>query len=325
MFHKESQIGELFMLGFDSEQLDLIKSFYEAFGLGGVILFARNFSSVHDIREIISEIMSLTSDNVIIAVDQEGGGVVRISGSEFPTFPSAASYGNRGDLEGAIHAAEMTARCLLDLGINMNLAPVADVLTNPGNDLMRSRCYSSDTAAVSDYVRAIVGAYNSSGIASCAKHFPGLGDSIVDPHVRLAVSNRLEEFCLEKMYPPFKAAIEENCPAIMTTHLKVKSLDSDNPATYSRPIVTGILRNSLGFNGVILTDDLDMGAIDDLEDAVPLALTAGHDMVLICHSFDKQISCAERVQALIASGELDGDDIKRKIERVRNLKQTFKN
>ncbi|MBU1319574.1 MAG: hypothetical protein KKH67_10330 [candidate division Zixibacteria bacterium] len=325
MSRNESQIGELFMLGLDNEQLGLIKNFHDAFGLGGVILFARNFESVHDIRELISEVISLTSNDLIIAVDQEGGGVVRISGSEFPVFPSAASYGSRGDLKGAIHAAEVTARCLLDLGINMNLAPVADVLTNPANDLMRTRCYSSDTAAVSDYVRAMVGAYNRSGVASCAKHFPGLGDSVIDPHVRLAVSNRLEAFCSEKMYPPFRVAIEESCPAIMTTHLKVRSLDSDNPATYSRSIVTEILRNSLGFSGVILTDDLDMGAIDDLDDAVPMALTAGHDMVLICHSFDKQISCAERVQALVASGELDGVVIERKIERVRNLKQTFKN
>ena len=318
------RIGELFILGFENSRLEILDAFHDKFGLGGVILFARNAESLQSLKIIIQDIKARTSDDLIVAVDQEGGSVCRITGADFPTFPSPAYYSGNNDLRGATHAARVTSEHLLDIGVNMNLCPVADVLTNPDNLLMKSRCFSGDIHRVCEFVRSVVRVQNRSGVASCVKHFPGLGNSAIDPHVKLAMSYRSHDFYSEYMFPPFKAAFDESCPAVMTTHIKATLLDPENPATFSGSIISDILRSELGFDGVIITDDLDMGAVESIEDAVPRAISAGHDMVLICHSLDRQLSCAKALQRRIAEDDVLSSQVAASIERVRRLKEKFK-
>jgi beta-N-acetylhexosaminidase len=323
MVRPDLRIGDLFLLGFENDRIDLLEEFHNSFGLGGVIVFGRNFESPSDLREIISEIRARTSSSLIVAVDQEGGDVARLSGSGFPTFPSPAYYCERGDLQAAVHAARVTSEKLRDVGINMNLGPVADVLTNPDNILMKHRSYSGDVTEVCRFVRSVIKAQSEFGVASCAKHFPGLGDASIDPHKEAAVSEQEAEFFEKNMFPPFAIAIEEGVAAIMTTHLFVPSLDPVHMATFSRQICDGVLRKSFGFEGVIVTDDLKMNAVDDAKEAVPKALAASHDMALVASSFDEQLSFAIRLWESVESGEIPRASIVQKIGRVKQLKTRF--
>ena len=323
MVRPDLRIGELFLIGFENDRIDLLEEFHDYFGLGGVIVFGRNFESLSDLTEIIGEIKARTSSSLIVAVDQEGGDVVRLSGSGFPTFPSPAYYGERGDLQAAVHAARVTSESIKEIGINMNLGPVADVLTNPENILMKYRSYSGDVTEVCRFVRAVINAQSKSGIASCAKHFPGLGDASIDPHKEAAASDRTAEFFEKNMFPPFGVAVEERVAAIMTTHLFVPSLDPVHMATFSRRICEGILRESLGYEGVIITDDLNMNAVEDAKEAIPKALAAGHDMVLVAISFDEQLAFAGGLWESVESGEVPRYAISRKIDRVKQLKTRF--
>jgi beta-N-acetylhexosaminidase len=323
MVRPDLPIGELFLLGFENTGIGLLEEFHDHFGLAGVIVFGRNFESPSELKEIIDESKARTANNLIVAVDQEGGDVARLSGSGFPTFPSPAYYGERGELQAAVHAARVTSKKLNEVGINMNLGPVADVLTNPDNVLMKRRSYSSDVAEVCRFVLSIVGAQSEFGVASCAKHFPGLGDASIDPHREAAVSEQAAVFFEKNMFPPFAAAVEGGVSAIMTTHLFVPSLDPVHMATFSRRICDEILRESIGFEGVIITDDLNMHAVDDAKEAVPKALSAGHDIVLVGTSFDEQLSFAGRLWESVESGKIPRRAISQKIERVKQLKTRF--
>lgn len=317
------RVGELFILGFENERLYLVEEFHERFGLGGVILFSRNYDGADSLRHRLDHLRSVTAPDLLISVDQEGGRVTRLSGIDFPAYPSPAYFGSRNDLDGAIHAASVTADRLKALGINFNLNPVADVLTNSDNELMRDRCYSGDAVPVGGYVAGIVEVQNSIGVASCVKHFPGLGDCGMDPHHELAVSDRSAEFYREVNFRPFREAIQANCPAIMTTHMLTKALDPVQPATFSIDICGRILRDELQFEGVVMSDDLDMGAVARPAEAAVRAIGAGHDLVLVCHSIDDQISCAEEILRAVDDGTLDESTLIAGIERVKKLKTEF--
>ncbi len=317
------RVGELFVLGFENERLDLVEDFHERYGLGGVIFFSRNYDGADSIRHRLEHLRSVTVPDLLVAVDQEGGRVTRLSGIDFPAYPSPSCFGSRNDLDGAVHAASETARNLKKLGINLNLNPVADVLTNSSSDLLRTRCYSGDASAVCEYVTEVVQAQSSFGVASCAKHFPGLGDCEIDPHHELAVCDRSAAFYREVNFTPFRAAIQANCAAIMTTHMRAKVLDPDQPATFSSDICGRILRDELEFKGVVMSDDLDMGAVAEPSEAAVRAIGSGHDMVLVCHSIDHQISCAEEILRAVDNGTLDEGALTASIERIKRLKTQF--
>ncbi len=324
MVRPDLPIGELFLLGFENDRIGLLEEFHDHFGLGGVIVFARNFESTSALKDIILEIKTRTTDDLIVAVDQEGGKVSRLTGQGFPTFPSPAYYGEKGDLEAAVHAAKTTAERLIELGINMNLAPVADVLTNPENTLMRQRCYSGDVNEVCKFVKGVINAQTESGVASCAKHFPGLGDASIDPHKAVAVSDRPPEFFFENSFPPFEAAVKAGVAAIMTTHLFTPSLDPEQMATFSKRICNQILRKSIGFDGVIISDDIDMDAVDDPKLGVSKAISAGHDMVLVSLSFDEQLFYGGSLWESIEAGSIPKPGVEEKISRVQRLKQRLR-
>ena len=150
------KVGELFILGYEDDRLDILETFHSQFGLGGVILFARNTEDINTLRKRLTQIRDMTSRDILVAVDQEGGRVVRLSGMDFPVFQSPACFGEQHDLTGATHAASVTAQYLRESGINVNLNPVVDILTNPANELMSRRCYANNESDVCRYVEAII-------------------------------------------------------------------------------------------------------------------------------------------------------------------------
>ena len=243
-------------------------------GLGGVVLFGRNAESDEQVRALTAALHAERPD-LVVAIDEEGGDVTRLDARTGSRYPGNLALGAAGDPRlTAEVAAEMGAR-LAAVGVDLNLAPVADVNTNPQNPIIGVRSFGSDPTAVAEHTAAWVGGMQGAGVAACAKHFPGHGDTSVDSHLALPVGK--EELS------PFKAAIGAGVKAIMSAHIVVPSIDVRS-ATISSSVMTGLLRDELGFQGVAVTDGLEMGALSgrrNVGEGAVLALAAGCDALCV--------------------------------------------
>lgn len=272
---------------------------------GGVILFADNITSREQIHTLTAELQAeataLGLPPLLIAADQEGGIVSRLPAS-MVTPPGAMAHSALNDPALAEQSARITGRQLREVGINVNFAPVVDVNNNPRNPVIRTRSFGDTVEQVIDGALATIQGLTAERVISCVKHFPGHGDTHVDSHLGLPVISHSLERLHEIELAPFRAAIAAGVPAVMTTHIVFPVLD-DDPATLSRPILTGLLREILGFDGVIFTDSLSMDAINDrygLEDTAIRCKAAGVDVLESNESLDKQLV---RFRALVAAAE----------------------
>lgn len=267
----------------------------------GYILFSRNIADYEQVRELTDELRHLTAgeDEPIIAIDQEGGRVVRTAaiGAE---FPSAAALAATGDEHLITQAAYYNARCLRALGINTNFAPVLDIGSSRANALP-SRCWGTDSQQVCSCAGVWNRAHRRLDIETCGKHFPGMGEATCDPHFDLPVLHGTADDFLQDAAIPFHTLMPE-LPSLMVAHLLIPEIDPELPTSLSPALVNGFLRRQLGYEGVVFTDDLCMGAIAarySPEESVPLALLAGCDLPLICHGVQDCIGAvAEAVQAV---------------------------
>lgn len=300
---------------------------------GGMILFARNVQKAGDprppvdiprVRDMIAELQGLARIPLFVAVDQEGGRVARL-GAPFTPFPSARILGEVGTTETAEHVACFVARELRAVGVNFNFAPDADVDSNPANPVIGDRSFGSDPRTVAAMVVSQVIGYGNGGILSCAKHFPGHGDTDLDSHIALPTLNHSREVIDDRELVPFKAAIAYGAPAIMTAHILFPALDpSGVPATLSRPILTDLLRNELGFRGLIVTDCLQMKAVADTwgtPKAAVMAAQAGADILLVCHTWETQKATFEALVTAVRSGELPEERVNESLARIGSAKE----
>src|SRR5438270_1567465 len=281
------QIGQLLIAGFDGHQLPVeLKSLAREFGLGGVILFARNVAEPEQVAEVCYEAARLVPELPLwVSIDQEGGRVARLK-APFTEWPPMATLGRSGDVALAERFARALAFELKAVGVTLDYAPVLDVFTNPKNTVIGDRAFGNKPADVARFGAAVIRTLQGEGVAACGKHFPGHGDTIADSHHELPLVEHPPERLRETEFVPFKAAIEAGVASIMTAHVFVPALDEDRPATLSTRIITGLLRKELGFAGVILSDDLEMKALAagdrSVPDAAVEAIAAGCDGVLIC-------------------------------------------
>jgi beta-N-acetylhexosaminidase len=295
--------------------------------LGGVIYFAwaHNTRTPHQITALSAGLQDAALASgagipLLLSTDQEHGIVARI-GRPATLFPGAMALGAGGSEADARRAARLAGAELAAMGIRQDWAPVADVNVDPANPVIGVRSFGSDPAAVARLVAAQVGGYQAAGVAATAKHFPGHGDTATDSHVGLPVMKHSRAAWEETDEPPFRAAVEAGVDAVMTAHIVFPALDpSGDPATLSRPIVTGILRERLGFTGVVVTDALDMAGVRQKygDDRVPvLALKAGCDQLLN----PPDLPLAHRsVVAALESGELSRERIEESVLRILELK-----
>jgi beta-N-acetylhexosaminidase len=279
-------IGQLLIAGFDGDSLPVeLVSLAREFSLGGIIVFARNIAEPDQLAELCYEASRLVPDLPLwVSVDQEGGRVARLE-TPFTEWPAMATIGRSGDLGLAERFARAMAVELRAVGINLDYAPVLDVHTNPKNPVIGDRALSASAQDVARLGAAIVRALQAEGVAACGKHFPGHGDTSTDSHLELPLVEHPIERLRQVELLPFKAAIDADVAAIMTAHILLPALDETRPATLSRRIVSGLLRDELHFEGVILSDDLEMKAVAaeyDVPDAAVFAVDAGCDAVLIC-------------------------------------------
>ena len=278
------KLGQLFFVGFNGYTLskETIK-FFQAIQPGGIVLFEHNIETKNQVRKLIKDINSLLDIKPFVAIDQEGGSVERLR-KICTSLPSVWALGKVG-LKEFLAAQEILVKELSELGFNMNFAPVLDINSNPKNPIIGTRSISNDPAIVSEYGRKAIELYLKFNIIPVAKHFPGHGDLNIDSHLELPVLKKskleLEKFELI----PFKQAIKANVPAVMVGHIQLPEIEDDlsKPASISKKIVQGLLRDSLHFKGLAITDELNMKGITknySLVDASFEAVKSGIDMLL---------------------------------------------
>ncbi len=287
-------------------------------GLGGVVLYAWNVESPAQLRALTDDLRSERSD-LVIAIDEEGGDVTRLEASTGSSYPGNGALGVVDDVGLSERVAASLGAELADAGVNLDFAPVADVNTNPQNPVIGVRSFGADAELVARHVAAFVRGLQSSGVAACAKHFPGHGDTAVDSHLALPLVERLDEAALI----PFRAAVAEGVQSIMTAHIVVRSL-GDAPATMNREILADLLRDELGFTGVLVTDALEMKAISagvGVEEGAVRAISAGADALCLGHDLvDESVVSVRRalVQA-VRSGRVSEERLVDAAMRVRRL------
>jgi beta-N-acetylhexosaminidase len=280
------EIGRPLIAGFNGQQIPVeLKALAREFGLGGIILFARNVSEPEQVAELCYDAARLTPEMPPwVSVDQEGGRVARLK-APFTEWPPMATLGRSGDVQLAERFARALATELRAVGITLDYAPVLDVHTNPKNPIIGDRALAEKAADAAALGAAIIRALQGEHVAACGKHFPGHGDTNTDSHLELPLVEHPPERLREVEFLPFRAAIEAEVATILTAHLLVPALDEQRPATLSRRVVTGVLRHELHFDGVVLSDDLEMKALANdypVPESAVLAIDAGCDGVLIC-------------------------------------------
>ncbi len=318
------RVASLVMFGFEGTEPASIPRDLAA-ECGGVILFRRNIRSADQLVRLTAALRDIPRPDgapLIIALDQEGGPVSRLA-EIGTTIPSAMALGAAGDLRVTELMYDMTGRELAALGVNLNLAPVADVNNNPRNPGIGIRSFGDDPLAVARHVRAAVRGLHRAGIGATAKHFPGKGDVTVDAHLGLPESNRTLTQLEDVELVPFSAAIAEGVDVIMSAHVVYRPLATGGePATLNRALLSGVLRERLHFEGVVCTDCMEMQAIADRyhpgQAAVAAAL-AGADLILFSHSREKVIAARAALRDAVLDGRLSPAAVEQSLERIAAL------
>jgi beta-N-acetylhexosaminidase len=322
------QVGELFIVGVEGTQhTPELANWMARFHWGGVIVFGRNVTSPAQLAEFLHGLQAATGPPphrpLLIAVDQEGGRVARLK-APFTDFPSAATVGQTGSDQLASEVGYTLATELRAVGINMDMAPVLDVLTNPANTVIGDRAFGSNPQCVARLGTAFMRGLQTGGVLAVAKHFPGHGDTLLDSHVAQPLSGRSDAQLQSCELVPFRGAIAAGVDAIMTAHVIYPVWDAQAPATLSPTILHGMLRREMGYQGVIISDDLGMAAIAAAlpwEEVPVRALRAGVDLLLICHDRHRQEQAYDAVLQAIRDGRLSEELIARAVARIEALKE----
>lgn len=320
----KKKLYQQFILGLDGHGLDKNPNLLHALknGLGGVIFFTQNIKSTHQFKNLINDINKHATTPLFLTIDQEGGRVERtenIFGGK--KFLSAKYTAEKGE-EFLKEQTKQIALLLKDFGLNLNFAPVLDVNTNPYNPIIGERAFSNDTDEVIKYGKIVVDTYLKNGIIPCTKHFPGHGDASVDSHVSLPkIDLSLNE--MDKIHiRPFK---EVDSPMIMVAHLHCTAFDKEAiPSSLSKNVI-GYLRNILNYQGLIITDDMVMGGVLDIDatQACIIALKAGVNILLYRNSDDEIIRIVENIAKIAKTDEELKDCINRSYKRIVEFKKHF--
>lgn len=303
----KSAAAQLLTCGFYDQFLsDPLKKLLDA-GVSGVVLFARNIDTPEQVAKLTSDIKTYAGRPVYVGLDQEGGLVQRLRRG-FTRVPPMRAVGSIGDEELARRVGEMLGRELRAVGIDVNYAPILDIDTNPKNPIIGNRSFGRDPELVGRLGVALGQGLESQGVASCGKHFPGHGDTEQDSHQELPRLPHAMSRLREVELVPFHAWVEAKLASIMTAHVIFEPLDDKYPATMSRAVLHGILREEMGYDGLIITDDIEMKAIADhygYEEAAIRGVVAGVDNFLCCHTAEVAHDIIQYVCRAVEAGRID--------------------
>jgi beta-N-acetylhexosaminidase len=316
--HGRDSVLARFMLGFEGETLPGELAAYLERGLSGVVLYKRNFRSVEALRDLTAEIRRAAGRPVLIGIDQEGGTRFALQ-KPFTAWPSAAELGRARDIGLTEQVARAMAVELRVVGCNLNFAPMLDLHVNPESPVTKDRSFSADPHVVAKMGVAFDYGLRAGRVLSCAKHFPGHGDTLVDPHLDLPVFSGTMARLASAELIPFAAAVAADVPMIMTAHILLPRIDKQRPASLSRTMLEGVLRRQMGFQGIILADDLGMGAIARRYgpgEAAIETLRAGTDIAMLCHDWEAVRPAFEAVREAQESGHFDAAESKASLARI---------
>ena len=323
----DEKIGQMIVVGFNgtdvSEELTNLVNINK---VGGVILFKRNIETSQQLKELNNNIEGLNKEiPLFISVDEEGGRVNRLP-SDMESFPSAREVGLKNNKDYAYNNGKSMGESLKVTGFNMNYAPVLDIFSNPQNTVIGDRAFGSDIETVSTMGISTMKGIEDEGIISVVKHFPGHGDTFVDSHYGLPIVYKSLKELDNFEFIPFKKAIEEGCKAIMVSHILLDKIDNKNPSSMSKTVITGILREKLGFDGVIITDDMEMKAITEnytIEDASVKSIIAGCDILLIGSGTEYVNKVIDAIKEAILNGHISEERIDESVTRIIKLKSEY--
>ncbi|MEK7286779.1 MAG: beta-N-acetylhexosaminidase [Nitrospirota bacterium] len=319
------KIGQLLMVGFEGttpskEVVTLIQKHQ----IGGVILFSRNIKTPAQCAKLTQSLQALSKNvPLLIGIDQEGGRVSRLP-KPFIQFPPAKVFGQINNIRLTYDCAVALSKELNAVGINMNFAPVLDVDTNPDNPIIGDRAFGQNSLIVEEQALALMSGLQDNHIIACGKHFPGHGDTNLDSHKTLPKLDHPMSRLNEMELKPFIHLAKNGLWTIMTAHVLYSKIDAKRPASLSKKIVTKLLREKIGFSGVIVSDDLEMKGITEkisVAEAAVLAIEAGSDLLLICKSPDEQTAALEALIHAVEKEELSEERIDRSIARLLALKE----
>lgn len=317
------QVAELILVGFPGHEVPGDTRTLIEDGVRSFILFSRNVRDRGQVERLTAELRALAGEDAVVAIDHEGGPVNRLAGVA-SSWPSPMAWAATGDIALGRSAARCMAAELRALGINLNFAPVADLLADYRNPILGTRCFSDAPQTAAQWVAAFAEGYVDAGVGATAKHFPGHGDTPVDSHADLPEVRRSRETLIENDVVPFAAAVRAGVDCLMTSHVWYSTLDATpTPATLSSA-VTGLARGHLGFDGVIVTDCMEMGAIQEhfgTGEAAVRAVEAGADLVIVSHEIERQRDALDALQAAAESGRLSSERLAEARARMERLRQ----
>ena len=322
----QEKVGQLLVAGIGGTEAgeDGLQAVQD-YQVGGVILFGRNVESAQQLADLTNELKTLNGDNtpLFLCVDQEGGRVDRMP-PEVDDLPSAYDYIAAGGApleRGKVLAAQCAA-----FGFNLDFSTCLDIWSNPDNTVIGDRAYGSDPDTVTSAGLAVNQGLEQGGVIPVVKHFPGHGDTSTDSHVDLPVVGKTAEELEEFELIPFQAAIDQGTPCVMVAHILMTQIDPDLPASLSPKVVDGLLRQEMGFDGVVCTDDLTMGAISNtygMGEAAVMAVEAGCDLLLVCHEADNLTAARDALLSAVDAGRISMERLDESVYRILSLKQEY--
>jgi beta-N-acetylhexosaminidase len=328
----EEKIGQLLMIGFSGAELNKqTRDFCERNHIGGFILFERNYKSLPQLINLTSELHEISKGTTpLIAVDQEGGRVIRFR-EPFTQIPPANTIGklisrDKDSVKISYEIGKIIGSELSVSGVNMNLAPVLDLHTNARNMVIGDRSFGSDPILVSQIGLSMVAGMQDQHVIACGKHFPGHGDTEDDSHKVLPVVQHDIKRLLSVEIRPFSHCVKNGMLSVMTAHVKYEKIDNQYPASISEIIVGKLLRKSLRFTGIVITDDLGMGAIKknySVEESALLSIKAGADIVMVCNDIEVQKRVYESLLNAVLNKKIEETRINESVARILRIKNQF--
>lgn len=326
----DEKIGQLVIVGLDGTEMDeQAQKLIETYKVGGFILFKRNIETAEQTVALLNGLKQTNAKSntapLFLSVDEEGGRVSRMP-DQFVKIPTNQTIGKTGDPELARQIGEVIAKEIGALGFNMDFAPVLDIFSNPKNTVIGDRSFGNNPQQVSRFGTKMMQGLSSEQMIPVIKHFPGHGDTLIDSHEGLPIVHKTKDQLKEFELIPFVQAIKQGAEVVMVAHIQLPKLDASHPASLSEPVITGLLREELQFEGLIITDDLTMGAITEHYDtgqAAVQAFLAGSDLLLVCHDYDSEFAAIQALKQAAVDGTLSQGRIDESVYRILKIKQKY--
>ena len=327
----EEKIGQMVIVGLEGYTPDdRARSMIEDYHVGGFIFFGLNVENAEQLLSLTNSLKSFNSKEknsvpLFLSIDEEGGRVSRVP-NELMKLPTSKEIGDVNNPDFSYQVGGLLADIVKAFGFNLNYAPVLDINSNPENPVIGDRSFGDNADVVSTLGVATMKGMQDSGVVPVVKHFPGHGDTHVDSHVGLPSVDhsmeRLQSFELK----PFQDAVERGADAVMIAHIQMTEIDPENPSSLSKAVITDLLRDKMGFKGVVITDDLTMGAIKenvDISEAAVQSVNAGVDIVLVCHGYDNEVAVLDALKVAVDTGEISEERINESVYRIFQLKYKY--